>query len=828
DVSRRFQEPSEVAEALVPFFKKTAAAAAQPSAPRVAPLRRPGSPPPVARPEASIAPSPPAPTPTRPIYESLVDLGDDALAPKLSATGQGRRRKPRLWPAVGAGALFIGMLLWQVAVRVQTPEGVIVIENLPKDAQVFVEGQQIKISQGDDPAKAVEIRAVPGHHKLEIMREGVAIVSREVEFKTTDPKSTVRVSLEPANVKGEVRSKITSGKEDDGVAQISDGFVPLFNGKDLSGWVFPVGGESHWTVKDGLLNGTADNNSTTIASARSDYKDFHLRVTMRTKDTKNKWFMFRAKNSQEDEYFYRFDLGGTMWDGQIMPLGSHRVKLGGKPGASSIPSEMNGLETIVNPGSTLFEKDVWHLVEIIAKDNTFRFLVDGKEVSAFRDPMSRLASGAISFRHSSTVEFRSIQVKTLGKSEPLSNAAASSERGSPSEAAPDFEGFVLLFNGKNLDGWMFPFGDASNWKTHDGTIIGSGTQSNCSIATSKANYADFHLKFDIMTFSDDNHRILFRSSADRTNDKNYMFTTGGRIFDGQLFKPGEMRIRTHGDYLDPAPYTTDGLSPLTPATKTAMTKDTWHAIEIIAKGNQFRMIVDGVEISAFKDTQSRLAKGRIEFRIGTKKVGLRKIRIREFDGEAQATIKLEQVVSTARPLFNGKDTAGWKVAPGTRRVNVVDGVLELDSGGLITDRADYSDFRLSARVYNDGMGKTLWVRRTEDAATYNAYGIRVGGVIDGFGKQVPLGSINKAIGRPLNGPITWNVEAAPVNVPFNDWYDIELTAIGNKITSYVNGNKVAEFTDGTNSHPSGHIVLSTRSDVTARYKEITIQEIPPK
>jgi len=33
-----------------------------------------------------------------------------------------------------------------------------------------------------------------------------------------------------------------------------EGFVPLFNGKDLSGWKADEEAKRHWTVKDGVLD----------------------------------------------------------------------------------------------------------------------------------------------------------------------------------------------------------------------------------------------------------------------------------------------------------------------------------------------------------------------------------------------------------------------------------------------------------------------------------------------------------------------------------------------------------------------------------------------
>src|SRR5262249_31298509 len=55
-------------------------------------------------------------------------------------------------------------------------------------------------------------------------------------------------------------------------------FVPLFNGKDLTGWQ-PLGPRepNAWTIQQGVLVGHSDNWAS-LRTVRADYGDFHLRV----------------------------------------------------------------------------------------------------------------------------------------------------------------------------------------------------------------------------------------------------------------------------------------------------------------------------------------------------------------------------------------------------------------------------------------------------------------------------------------------------------------------------------------------------------------------
>jgi hypothetical protein len=67
----------------------------------------------------------------------------------------------------------------------------------------------------------------------------------------------------------------------------ADGFVPLFNGKDLTGWKAPPGDNDHWKVVDGVIDYDARSESKqrdkSLWSEQS-FKNFILKVDWRLKD----------------------------------------------------------------------------------------------------------------------------------------------------------------------------------------------------------------------------------------------------------------------------------------------------------------------------------------------------------------------------------------------------------------------------------------------------------------------------------------------------------------------------------------------------------------
>ncbi|HEX8294710.1 MAG TPA: DUF1080 domain-containing protein [Chthoniobacteraceae bacterium] len=67
----------------------------------------------------------------------------------------------------------------------------------------------------------------------------------------------------------------------------NEGFVPLFNGRDLSGWKIPEGDKGHWRVVDGAIDYDARSEapaSKDLWTERS-FRDFTLRLEWRIKQT---------------------------------------------------------------------------------------------------------------------------------------------------------------------------------------------------------------------------------------------------------------------------------------------------------------------------------------------------------------------------------------------------------------------------------------------------------------------------------------------------------------------------------------------------------------
>jgi tRNA A-37 threonylcarbamoyl transferase component Bud32 len=203
DPAQRYQKPVEVAQALAPFGKPGAkGVAAEPVV--------------VAEPAAAVAARPA--TPTMAAGSSAVrwdTLTDGNAAGKVVSAKKQKAQKVRSRPTglaakkkllIGGAAAGVALLtfivliglvgLWAAGVfKVKTKDGTIVLENLPADADVLVDGGTVTV-KGDD-GKTFEVRVEPGKkHRLEVKKDGFKVFGEEVELDAGGRKSVV-VRLEP-------------------------------------------------------------------------------------------------------------------------------------------------------------------------------------------------------------------------------------------------------------------------------------------------------------------------------------------------------------------------------------------------------------------------------------------------------------------------------------------------------------------------------------------------------------------------------------------------------------------------------------------------------
>jgi hypothetical protein len=115
-----------------------------------------------------------------------------------------------------------------------------------------------------------------------------------------------------------------------------DGFVSLFNGKDLTGWVVPEGDNGHWKVVQGVIDYDAQSEAKADKNlwAEKEYGDFTLKVDWRIKEAP-----FTNPNVPV-----------------ILPDGTHKLGPDGKEIKQALPDSDSGIYV---RGSSKAQINIW-------------------------------------------------------------------------------------------------------------------------------------------------------------------------------------------------------------------------------------------------------------------------------------------------------------------------------------------------------------------------------------------------------------------------------------------------------------------------------------
>ncbi len=182
-----------------------------------------------------------------------------------------------------------------------------------------------------------------------------------------------------------------------------------------------------------------------------------------------------------------------------------------------------------------------------------------------------------------------------------------------------------------------------------------------------------------------------------------------------------------------------------------------------------------------------------------------------------------------QPLFNGRNTAGWKVHPNQRgNWHVANGVL-IGSGPALshiyTERGDFTDFhlRLEAR-FNRGGSSGVYLRCPFGPSLPSADDPKWP---DGYEATIN----NSRVARNITGGLYPGVGNALIvtkstTVTFGQWFTLEVIADGGALTVLVDGRSSAYKFAQERLHSSGHIALQQYSpESVIEFRRIEIKEL---
>lgn len=282
----------------------------------------------------------------------------------------------------------------------------------------------------------------------------------------------------------------------------SDGWVDLFNGKDLTGWK-QLNGKANYQVVNGEIVGTTvSRQPNSFLATEKDYSDFILELELFVGNDMNSGVQFRSTstpdymNGRVHGYQAEVDPSNRAWSGGIFDE-ARRGWL--------YPLELNP------EGKKAFKTNAWNKYRIECIGNTLRIWVNGIPTAHLVDDLTSTGFIALqihgipsSKQPGEQIRWKNIRIKTTNlKPSKYDNIEVVNLIPNNVSAQEKANGFKLLWDGKSNKGWRGAYAKtfpAKGWSTDNGLLSiaasdGSESASYGDIVTKKM-YKAFELKFD--------------------------------------------------------------------------------------------------------------------------------------------------------------------------------------------------------------------------------------------------------------------------------------------------------------------------------------------
>jgi hypothetical protein len=241
------------------------------------------------------------------------------------------------------------------------------------------------------------------------------------------------------------------------LAIAQDTWKPLFNGKDLSGWVVVNVAPTTFSAKDGMIVSTGKPTGT-LRTERM-YENFIMEVEWRHMQPQGNAgvFIWGDPLTYPGQPFSRGVevqvLDGRNTEtytshGDVFPIWGATMK-------PDRPHPSRGSQRCLPSEQRCKPSPEWNHYRITCNDGVLKLAVNGKEVSGGTECRPR--KGYICLEsEGSECHFRNLKIQELPSTNP-----------SPSEIANEAKGFVPLYTGIDLAGWRQTKGHDGHWQPKD-------------------------------------------------------------------------------------------------------------------------------------------------------------------------------------------------------------------------------------------------------------------------------------------------------------------------------------------------------------------------
>lgn len=260
---------------------------------------------------------------------------------------------------------------------------------------------------------------------------------------------------------------------------VSQDFVPLFNNKDLDGWVNVNCAPETWTVKDGMIVCTGF--PTGVLRTEKQYQNYVLELEWKHLHPKGNagLFLHSYPITALGQPFTR-SIEVQVMEGNHGDIFSiHGAKL------TPITPHPGGWERALPKEKRSKPAGEWNHYRVESRDGMVTLSVNGEVVTQAVN--CNPYKGYICLEsEGSEAHFRNIRIQELPGVEPPAD-----------NTAPLEEGFVSLYNGLDFRGWQLPKGSDGHWQAKDWVIDYDGkSESEVKDLWTEKSYKNFVLIVD--------------------------------------------------------------------------------------------------------------------------------------------------------------------------------------------------------------------------------------------------------------------------------------------------------------------------------------------
>ncbi len=325
---------------------------------------------------------------------------------------------------------------------------------------------------------------------------------------------------------------------------------PLFNGKNLSGWK-KLNGNAEYKVEDGAIVGVSKMNTpNTFLSTKDKYGDFILEFEFKVDDGLNSGVQFRSESKKDYQkgrvhgYQFEIDPSDRAWSGGVYDEARRGwlYPLTKNPDAKSA-----------------FRRGQWNKARIEASGNHIATWINGVPCANLWDDMTPEGFIALQVhaigdpsQEGKKVAWRDIRICTEDVDRYLTTTKAPEVNAVPNTLSPAevADGWKLLFNGKDSEGWrgakldIFP---TKGWVIEDGLLkvmpADGGESTNGGDIVTTDTYKNFILSVDFKITEGANSGIKYFVDPDLNKGEGSAIGCEFQILDDERHPDAKLGVK---------------------------------------------------------------------------------------------------------------------------------------------------------------------------------------------------------------------------------------------------------------------------------------------